>query len=258
MAKRIAIAFITILISGGCFSSTIKIKNTQDSSIEAQNDYQENSYNQKHTKSNITSSNIRPPKTVKKSANQTIGVIDKEIEERMRLGETYRDNCPVKLKDLRYLRVKYFGFDKRVHTGEMIVHKSVAKEVISIFDTLSNLKYPIRKVKLASDYGGDDDKSMEADNTSAFNCRLMTGGKKWSKHSFGKAIDINPLENPYVKGYKVLPPQAKKFAFDRENLNLKYKSVIIKNSPVVKVFYRYGWRWGGNWRSLKDYQHFEK
>jgi hypothetical protein len=140
----------------------------------------------------------------------------------------------------------------------MIVHKSVAKEVVAIFNSLYSLKYPIRKMRLVSDYGGSDDKSMSADNTSAFNCRLMTGGKKWSKHSFGKAIDINPLENPYVKGRRVLPPESKKFAFNRDKLHFKYKSVITRDSQIVRVFSRYGWRWGGNWKTLKDYQHFEK
>ncbi|WP_456392749.1 M15 family metallopeptidase, partial [Nitratifractor sp.] len=120
------------------------------------------------------------------------------VKKRMIAGHSYRDGCPVSLKDLRYLRMSYRGFDGKDHTGEMIVHRSVAKEVTRIFGELYRLKYPIRNMRLVSDYGGSDWKSIEADNTSAFNCRPATGSKKWSRHAFGKAIDLNPLENPYV------------------------------------------------------------
>jgi len=124
--------------------------------------------------------------------------IDDGIKKRMIRGGSYRPGCPVSLRDLNYLRMTYRGFDGKDHTGEMIVHKDIAEEVTRIFGELYRAKYPIRRMSLVSDYGGSDWRSIEADNTSAFNCRPATGSKKWSRHAYGKAIDLNPLENPYV------------------------------------------------------------
>lgn len=201
------------------------------------------------------------------SFSNTIEPISKEIEKRMRAGNSYRDNCPVKLKDLRYLRLKYLGFDGRTHTGEMIVHKSVAKDVVKIFDELYKIKYPINKMELVSKYKGSDYKSIEADNTSAFNCRAVTGNShKWSNHAYGQAIDLNPIENPYIsRSGRIAHKKSLKFAKNREYLRKKfgnkqpaYRAILTSNSQAVKIFKRHGWRWGGNWHSIKDYQHFEK
>ena len=191
----------------------------------------------------------------------TIHPIDKHIEKRMRKGHSYRDGCPVPLRDLRYLNLTYRGFDGRDHTGELIVHKSVAKEVTRIFGDLYKMKYPIRKMRLASDYGGSDWKSIEADNTSAFNCRPATGSKKWSRHAFGKAIDLNPLENPYVSRTGRIRHKASLKFRERKRKNpfkAEYRAVLLPGDPAVKAFKKRGWRWGGDWRTIKDYQHFDK
>ena len=187
--------------------------------------------------------------------------IDKHIEKRMRKGHSYRDGCPVPLRDLRYLNLTYRGFDGKDHTGELIVHKSVAKEVKEIFGDLYKMNYPIRRMRLVSDYGGSDFQSIEADNTSAFNCRPATGSKKWSRHAFGKAIDLNPLENPYVsRSGRIAHKASLKFRERKRKHPFKaeYRAVLLPGDPAVKAFKKRDWRWGGDWRSIKDYQHFDK
>jgi len=188
--------------------------------------------------------------------------INSKIKDQMIKGNTYKSNCPVKIEDLRYLKIPYYGFDNKTHMGEMIVYKSVANEVVAIFKSLKEAKYPIYQMKLASYYKGSDDESMRHNNTSAFNCRLMTGNRtKWSKHSYGKAIDINPIQNPYVKGKKVLPKEGAKYiGLNRSHLSSQAddRAIIIKGDKIIRDFKKYGWIWGGSWHSLKDYQHFEK
>ncbi len=180
--------------------------------------------------------------------------ITPNIKQRMLKGNSYRDGCPVKLKDLNYLRVKYIGFDNKEHMGELIVNKAIANDIISIFKELYNIKYPIRRMNLVSNYNGSDFASIEADNTSAFNCRFVDGTHKWSNHSYGRAIDINPIENPYVSNSGHTSHKKSKKFLER----YKAKGVILKNDKVVKIFKKYGFRWGGDWRCCKDYQHFDK
>jgi len=127
-----------------------------------------------------------------------ISKITPEVKQRMMKGNSWRKGCPVHLNDLRYIRLTYRDFNGRDARGEMIVHKDVASEVTQIFKELYEIGYPIRKMKLVSDYKGSDWQSIEADNTSAFNCRKATGSRHWSKHSYGKAIDLNSIENPYI------------------------------------------------------------
>jgi len=121
-----------------------------------------------------------------------------KIQQKMINGGSWHKGCPVPISNLRYLKIPYYDFKWQRRVGELIVHRSVAKDVADIFDKLYKRRYPIRSMKLVSHYGASDFKSIEADNTSAFNCRAVTGGKKWSNHSYGKAIDINPIENPYI------------------------------------------------------------
>ena len=118
--------------------------------------------------------------TVSLLATSTITTIIPAIKERMIQGNSWHKGCPVGLQDLRYLRIKYLNFEGETKLGEMIVHKEVADEVVDIFHELYNIGYPIHKMKLVSDYKGNDWQSIEADNTSAFNCRNATGSKKWS------------------------------------------------------------------------------
>jgi hypothetical protein len=155
--------------------------------------------------------------------------------------------------------MSYRGFDGKDHTGEMIVHRSVAKNVTQVFRELYDSKYPIRKMVLVSRYGGSDWKSIEADNTSAFNCRSATGSGKWSRHAFGKAIDINPIENPYIRSNGKISHNASYKFKKRQHKNdgsAADRAMIVPGDRAEKIFTKHGWRWGAYFRSAKDWQHF--
>lgn len=160
--------------------------------------------------------------------------------------------------DLRYVRVKYYDFDGKEHTdGELIVNKKLADEVLKIFRELYLDKYAFTSIKLVDDYGqpGDDALSMAANNTSAFNYRDVAGTKTLSMHSYGAAIDVNPRINPYVKANgSIVPTNGKEYA-DRTK---DFPGKIDHNDLGYKVFKKYGWSWGGDWKTSKDYQHFSK
>jgi len=198
--------------------------------------------------------------TIFANFKSSINPITPKIQARMVNGGSYRSGCPVSLANLRYLRLSYIGFDNKEHLGEMVVHKSVAKEVVTIFKFLYNIQYPIRKMQLVSNYKGSDFASIEADNTSAFNCRLVDGTNRWSKHSYGKAIDINPIENPYVSNSGHIAHKKSLHYIKRvhRSKSAAQKAVIVKEDAIVKLFKSYGWRWGGNFKCCKDYQHFDK
>jgi hypothetical protein len=170
-------------------------------------------------------------------------------------GNTWHAGCPVSPDDLRQLTLSYWNFDSKPVTGILVVHKEVAEEVNQIFRDLFHHGFMIEKMAPVEDYGGNDDASMAANNTSAFNCRDVTGQPgKFSNHSWGRAIDINPLTNPYVKGSKVLPPTGSQYA-DRTRV---FPGSILADGFAVGRFARAGWQWGGGWTDPKDYQHFEK
>lgn len=185
-----------------------------------------------------------------------IHTIPLEFEKRMK-GYTWRPQCPVPIKNLRYVNLSYWGYDKQVHNGVLILHKDVSREVVSIFKILFMHKFPIERMEpMESDaYKGNDDLALEANDTVAFNCRPVTGKTGvYSQHSYGRTIDINMKVNPYVKDNLVLPPSGKAFV-DR---NVSYLGKITREGIVYKIFTKHGWEWGGNWHDLKDYMHFEK
>lgn len=173
-------------------------------------------------------------------------------------GRSYRKGCPVPREDLRYLTVLHYGADGRVRRGEMIVHRSVAGDVLDVLRELFEDVYPIERMTLIDAYDGDDERSMAANNSSAFNCRFVTGSKTLSKHAEGRAVDLNPLYNPYVRrrgGTLHVEPEAGRPFADRSGI---FPFRIDSDDLAVKLFKARGWTWGGDWRSLKDYQHFEK
>lgn len=180
--------------------------------------------------------------------------LSEEIIEKI-VGASYKENTPVNLDELSYIRVTYWGFDDLEHIGEIIVHKKLAVEVTEIFKELYEARFPIDKIRLIDEYGADDNISMSANNSSAFCSREITGKKDvFSNHSYGVAIDINPVQNPYIKGDTILPKEGSEY-LDRENIR---KGMIIKDDICYNAFINRGWTWGGEWSSLKDYQHFEK
>ena len=169
-------------------------------------------------------------------------------------GVSWHRGCPVGLADLRLLRVRHWGFDGGIHRGRLIVHRDAARGMLAVMRRLYSLRFPIRQMRLVDAYGADDHRSMNADNTSAFNCRFVAGQPGvWSEHAYGRAIDLNPIENPYVTGSGyVSPPAGGPFA----RRDRRAKGLIHRDGPVVRAFAAAGWFWGGNWPWPKDYQHF--
>jgi hypothetical protein len=184
----------------------------------------------------------------------TVTTVPEDYRARM-IGVSWEPGCPVPIDDLRIIEMNHWGFDGTVHDGgRLMVHEDVVDEVVEAFGDMFAAQFPIRRMELIETYDGSDDASMAADNTSAFNCRPITGSPgRFSIHSYGKAIDINTVENPYVKGDTVLPAAGAEY-LDREDVR---PGMIVKNDAVVKAFKKRGFEWGGDWHSLKDYQHFE-
>ena len=190
----------------------------------------------------------------------SISNITPKIKKRMIKGNSWKRGCPVGTEDLRYLKLAYHGFDGKPYMGELIVHKDAAKSTVKVFEELYDIGYPIRQMRLVSDFKGKDWQSIEADNTSALNCRYATGRKKWSNHAYGKAIDINPIENPYISRTGHIAHKASlKFAKRKHNPNRgsKDKALITKHDKAYNIFIKNGWSWGGEWSGIKDYQHFD-
>ncbi|WP_210648992.1 CapA family protein [Nocardioides sp. SYSU D00065] len=185
----------------------------------------------------------------------TVSPIDAELAERMR-GTSHRPGCPVPLADLRHLTMTHRSFDGVARTGEMVVHRRFAREVTEVFGRLYDAGWPIARMRLVDDYGGDDDASMAANNTSGFNCRRVAGQPNWSDHAYGAAIDLNPLQNPYVRPGSVVPPAGRRYArIDRSRSAPVPTGAIRDGDLPVAAFARIGWQWGGHWSSTKDYQH---
>ena len=169
------------------------------------------------------------------------------------LPSSWRPGCPVAPADLRRLELSYWGFDDQPHTGALVVNATEADAVIDVFRRLYDRRFPIRRMEPIDVYGGSDEASTAADNTSAFNCRraVASGPPQWSAHAFGRAIDVNPVENPYLLEGQVLPPAGAAFA-DRTNVR---PGMAVRGGDLVAAFAAAGWSWGGGWAN-PDYQHF--
>jgi poly-gamma-glutamate synthesis protein (capsule biosynthesis protein) len=176
---------------------------------------------------------------------------------RARMRYSHHHGCPVAWSDLRYLTIAYVGFDGAAHRGEMVVHRRYATAIVDVFRRLYDARWPIRRMRLVDDYGGDDGRSMAANNTSGYNCRLVAGTETLSAHAYGAAIDINPVQNPYLTRVAIHPPAATAFStVDRSNDARVPLGAIREGDVVVRAFARIGWDWGGHWPAPKDFQHF--
>ena len=197
---------------------------------------------------------IRPNHVRNEPFKSRIDPISKKIQLKMQRYNV-QQGCPIPLSELATVKLSYWGFDKKPHVGVLIVNKALAEEVVEIFKVLYLKKFPIERMELMDTFNHDDDAAMDANNTSAFNCRVVTGEPGLlSQHSYGRAIDINPLINPYVKGSLILPSKGAQFK-SREQPCL---GKITKNSLIYHEFIKRGWDWGGGWYDVQDYQHFEK
>jgi hypothetical protein len=188
------------------------------------------------------------------TAHFTVSVaeLSPSLRATMTASGAWRPSCPVALDDLRLLTLSYWGFDGAAHRGRLVVHGDVAGQIVSVFRQLFQARYPIRRMVLVDHFGADEDRIMAADDTCGYNGRWVYGRPGvWSEHAFGKAVDINPLENPYVYGGKVAPAAGRRY-LDRA---LRARGMIEANDAAVRAFASIGWGWGGSWAS-PDYMHF--
>jgi D-alanyl-D-alanine carboxypeptidase-like protein len=200
-----------------------------------------------------SSPGAEPPTATEPRFSGSIAVIDDATRARMR--SSWRAGCPVPIEHLRLLRLDHWGFDRRVNRGELVVHSDVAAAVVRVFGELFAAGFPIERMRLVDEYGGDDDRSMAADNTSGFNCRRSSGAAAfWSEHSYGRAIDVNPVRNPSVGSAGVEPEAGERYLDRTQN----HPGMIHDGDVVVRAFANVGWSWGGAWSRSKDYQHFSQ
>lgn len=184
--------------------------------------------------------------------------IPDSVFERMQ-GRSWPEGCTMRLSDLRYLRLSYVDDEKKEHVGEMVCNKAIAGDLVEIFRELYRQKYPIQRIRLIDDYEADDERSMRDNNSSCFCYRKVSGTTKLSKHAQGMAVDINTLYNPYVRtgkdGHRIVEPATATKYVDRRK-SFPYK--IEKGDLLYRLFLQHGFKWGGSWRTMKDWQHFEK
>ena len=200
---------------------------------------------------------IHPAQSQDFSAGFSIHEIPDSIWQKMQ-GKTWHPNDVIGRSDLRYLRLMHWDYDGKTHHGEMVCNRLIASKLIRIFMELYRQHYPIQRIRLADEYDADDERQMRDNNTSCFCYRSVPNGKNLSYHARGLAVDINPLYNPYVKilknGTRVIQPKTATPWCDRHK-DFQYK--IVKGDLCHKLFLQNGFVWGGSWRTLKDYQHFE-
>jgi len=165
---------------------------------------------------------------------------------------TWVPGCPVTLAQLRYVRLSFRGFDGRAHTGELLVNKAVAGDVVKIFSRLFAAGFPIEEMRITRRDELTAPPTGDGNNTGSFVCRPVVGQTTWSQHAFGLAIDLDPFQNPYIRGGTVLPELARAYT-DRGDLR---PGMILRGGPAVAAFRSAGWIWGGGYTTLKDYMHF--
>jgi hypothetical protein len=170
------------------------------------------------------------------------------------LPYSWHRGCPVGPSQLRRVRLRYMGFDRKPHDGQLVVNAKVVRDVVVVFRTLYGARFPIRQMLPIDAFHGSDDRSAAADNTSGFNCRraVAAGPTSWSMHAYGEAIDVNDVENPYFVGTRVIPPAGKAYR-DRGDVR---PGMAVEGGVLVRAFARVGWGWGGRWAGSPDYQHF--
>ena len=167
---------------------------------------------------------------------------------------TWRPGCPVAASDLAWVRVAFWGFEGRRHTGELLVHRTVAADVVRVFGVLYRTRFPQEQLGIVRSWDPDAPSTGDGNGTGAFVCRPSTGATYFSQHAYGLAIDLNSFQNPYAKGDVVLPELASSY-LDRSRVRA---GMVTAEGPVVRAFARIGWEWGGAWRSSRDYMHFSQ
>ena len=188
----------------------------------------------------------------------SVSLISDSLFARMQ-GRSYPEGCTIPRSELRHVWVLHVDAKGKVHKGELVCNKAIAQDLVDIFRQLYQARYPIEKIRLIDDYEANDELSMRDNNTSSFCYRIVSGTKKLSKHAMGMAIDINTRYNPWVRkgadGQQLVSPDNGRSYADRRK---SYPYKIVKGDLLYRLFIQHGFKWGGNWRTMKDYQHFEK
>lgn len=179
--------------------------------------------------------------------------IPEAVKDRMQ-GKSMPEKARISYDELRYLTLFYYDFEGKTQQGEMVCNKAIAHDLLCIFRTLFAEAYPINSIRLVDDFDASDEASMQANNSSCFNYRTIAGSWRLSQHAFGMAVDINPLQNPCVRGTRIRPSTA----IDYVDRSKNFPHKIDEKDFCKKTFDSFGFRWGGHWRSVKDYQHFER
>jgi hypothetical protein len=167
---------------------------------------------------------------------------------------TWRPGCPVAATDLAWVRLTFWGFDAQRHTGELLVHRTVADDVVGVFRALYRKRFPQERVGIVRTWDPDAPSTGDGNGTGAFVCRASTGAAYFSQHAYGLAIDVNSFQNPYAKGEVVLPELASTY-LGRTRVRA---GMVTAGGPVVRAFASIGWEWGGAWRHSRDYMHFSR
>jgi len=192
---------------------------------------------------------LRPPS---RACAAEAGAVPASVRARME-GVSWRGDdprCP-RWDALAYVRVDHVSFDGGAEQGELVVAAVIAARTVDLLRRLWQLGFPIRRMRLVDDYGASDAASMEADNASAFNFRVVAGSEVLSQHALGLAIDINPVENPWLVGERIVPAAGRAFA-DRREVR---PGMFVRPGPVIAALDDHGWEWGGDWRHASDYHH---
>jgi hypothetical protein len=189
-----------------------------------------------------------------RTAPGTFGASIEPVPDDVLVRSTWSEACPVSRNELRYLTLTFWGFDHRPHIGEMIVHESVAKDVVEVFGRLYDARFPIEEMRVVAAHELDAPPTGDGNNTSAFVCRPSTRGSTWSQHAYGLAVDVNPFHNPYQRGDVVIPELASAY-LDRGR---DVPGMITSGDAVTEAFASVGWGWGGSWNSSKDWMHFSQ
>ncbi len=165
---------------------------------------------------------------------------------------TWAPGCPVKASDLAWVRLTFWGFDDARHTGELLVNGDAATDIVQVFHALYDARFPIEEMRITAKAEQTAAPTGDGNDTGSFNCRPVRGATTYSQHAYGLAVDVNPFQNPYLKGDLVLPELASAY----KDRSWQRPGMILADGPVVRAFARIGWGWGGSWHSLKDLQHF--
>jgi hypothetical protein len=192
-----------------------------------------------------------PPNSAAPSFTSSVGAVTAA-----EVAHSWRPGCPVGPQQLRLLTLAYWGFDGRTHVGTIVVNQAVVTDVVTVFRTLYDERFPVRQMRPVDAFGGNDNAAAAADDTSGFNCRyaVAPGPPQWSVHAYGEAIDVNDVENPYLDGSTIIPPAGAAY-LDRHDVR---PGMAVAGGELVGAFASVGWQWGGRWTASPDYQHFSK